>query len=187
MTPGDIERCFCQYRACVYRWALALCARHDQALDAVQEVFLRLLRSRPELNGPEATRAWLRQTTLNVVLDRWRSERARRRRERLPRLVERTTPPDEQEQIESVQAALAGLSTRQRAVLVGRFYDQMTFAQIARELGISPSSAMTYCVRGLRAISERLARDRAGPDDPQRTRSRCTTALARPSSPRRNP
>ena len=73
--PTDVAALFETHRARVYRWARAMCGRHDDALDVVQEVFLRMLKRPPELPtkqppahktkrppGPPATRSSGRQT-----------------------------------------------------------------------------------------------------------------------------
>ncbi|MBU0638207.1 MAG: sigma-70 family RNA polymerase sigma factor [Planctomycetes bacterium] len=156
--PRDFDACFRQHRANVYRWAHALCGQHADALDAVQEVFLRLIRKRPALTNERATLAWLRRVTAHVVIDRWRAERSRVARERgCTASVSSTDTPEARELAARLRAALEHLSEQQRLVVMAKHYDQMTFSQIADELGIAVPTAKTHYLRALEAVRARLA------------------------------
>ena len=52
--------------------------------------------------------------------------------------------------------ALAALSPKQRAVVVLRYYEDMTEAQIAEVMGCSPGAVKSHASRGLRNLLERL-------------------------------
>ena len=161
---SDVEACFRAHRGRVYRWAYGLCARHDEALDVVQEVFLRMLRQPPTLPSLPATVAWLRRVTARVVIDRWRAESSRgqaRQRYVAPETEEQT--PEQRELVEQLRAALESLSEQQRLVLIAKTYDQLTFAQIAAELGIAVPTTKTHYLRALAAVRQQLRLDvRAG-------------------------
>ena len=58
-----------------------------------------------------------------------------------------------------VSRALHQLPEMQRAVLVAKVYDDLTFAQISEELSISLSTAKTHYVRAVTALRDAL-RDR---------------------------
>jgi RNA polymerase sigma factor (sigma-70 family) len=55
-----------------------------------------------------------------------------------------------------VLATLATLPRRRREVLVLRFYLEMSEAEIARTLGISPGSVKSTAARGLAALARQL-------------------------------
>lgn len=155
--PIDVATQFEAHRGRVYRWAMMLCGRHDDALDVVQDVFLRMLRRPPVRESVPAVVAWLRRTTHHAVIDGWRSAKARHEipAEPPPRIVAEA-PADRAEQIERVRAAMATLSDQQRLVLLCKACDEMTFQRIADELEISLSTAKTHYVRALLAIRRRL-------------------------------
>jgi RNA polymerase sigma-70 factor (ECF subfamily) len=155
--PADVGECFEAHRARVYRWAYAMCARHEDALDIVQEVFLRMLRRPPEVSTVAAAIAWLRQVTSRVVIDRWRAESSRSaaQREYVPQTsVEGSA--EGRETTEHLRAAIETLSQQQRLVLMAKTYDRMTFQQIADELGIAVPTAKTHYLRALSTVRERL-------------------------------
>lgn len=151
-----------EHAAAVYGWAYRVLGRHHDALDVSQDVMLRWVKqSRDEI--PRSVRAWLRRVTVNRALDLLRRRRPEesvdlnRRDEQLP--GER---PDQSDAIDlrllrsDIGAALMELSDQQRSVLVAKTYDGMTFAELAAELDISPSTAKTHYLRALRVLRDRL-------------------------------
>lgn len=158
--PADVARHFEEHRERVYRWAYALCGRREDALDVVQEVFLRMLQNPPELPNVPAAIGWLRRVTSRVVIDRWRRPAA-------PAALtgDRPAPERASESAEAretaaqIQWAIRGLSEQQRQVLLAKMYDRLSFAQIADELGISTSTAKTHYLRALNMVRTRLKID----------------------------
>ena len=57
---------------------------------------------------------------------------------------------------DSVVRVLHGLARRQREVLVLRYYEQLSEAEIAATLGCSVGSVKTHASRGLQAVAEHL-------------------------------
>jgi DNA-directed RNA polymerase specialized sigma24 family protein len=57
-----------------------------------------------------------------------------------------------------VAAALNRLTDVQRGVLIAKLYDEMTFAQISVEYGISLSTAKTHYLRAVTGVRDRLRR-----------------------------
>lgn len=157
----DVDAHFRAHRARVYRWAYAMCGRHEDALDVVQEVFLRMLRRPPTLANESAVVAWLRRVTSRVVIDRWRAEArhtAARDGYQAPTPSAEGTA-EERELAHRLRAATQSLSEQQRLVLIAKTYDQMTFQQIADELDIAVPTAKTHYLRALSAVRARLEID----------------------------
>ena len=161
MVPSDVAAYFEAHRTRVYRWAFAMCGRHEDALDVVQEVFLRMLKRPPEPTGPSAVIAWLRQVTARLVIDRWRSESTRRSiQEQYIVPTGSQDDPESRELAENIRAAIESLSHRQRLVMMAKTYDRMTFAQIADELGIARPNSQNPLPAGADRRPS-AARDRA--------------------------
>jgi len=57
-----------------------------------------------------------------------------------------------------VAAALDKLSDVQRAVLIAKVYDELTFAQIADEQDVALSTVKTHYLRAIRSVRDRLRR-----------------------------
>ena len=151
---------FEQYAGQVYRWAYRFLGRHHDALDVVQDVFLRwdqqCTRSRPS-----QPRGWLRRVTLNRAIDVCRKRQAdvgpvadtmdlRAADEGAVEMLDRATLR------EDIASALDRLSDIQRSVLVAKVYDEMTFAAIAAEMNVAVSTVKTHYLRAVQAVRDRL-------------------------------
>ncbi|MFQ5423688.1 MAG: RNA polymerase sigma factor [Phycisphaerae bacterium] len=162
MLPAATRQ-FDRYTGDVYGWAYRLLGHHHDALDVVQDVFLRWVEQcRSEM--PSTPRGWLRRVTLNRALD------IVRRRATSPMRMEGSlaaspapAPAETYEHLDAaalrsdIADALAALTDMQRGVLVAKIYDGMTFAQIAEDLDIAVPTAKTHYLRAIRAVRERLA------------------------------
>ncbi|MCB9866680.1 MAG: sigma-70 family RNA polymerase sigma factor [Phycisphaerales bacterium] len=142
-------------RTQIYGWALRLLRNHHDALDATQEVILRVLRQPArDVRNPAA---WLRRVTVNHCLDVIRARRPEACP--APEPVETAGPLQHAARIELQAAVITGLATlseQQRAVLVAKVYDQETFAAIADDMELAIPTVKTHYVRALRAMRRSL-------------------------------
>ncbi len=156
---GSTSNVYELYAPQVYGWAYRFLGRHHDALDVVQDVFLKWM-AQCTRGTPDRPRGWLRRVTVNRAIDV-----ARQRRE-TPEADIQVADRDGGEQAlvrndrevrrEDVSAAMQRLPEMQRAVLVAKVYDELTFAQVADELDIAVSTAKTHFLRALTAMRERL-------------------------------
>lgn len=161
VDPWLVELYRSEYRSLV-RLATLLVDDRGAAEELVQDSFVAAARARArsELRDVDAAPAYLR----SAVLNRSRSLlRKRVVRHRHLRSVE--APPTEPgadapalagEETRRVLAALDRLPARQRAVLVLRYYGDLSEAEIADALGIARGSVKTHAHRGLRALEAHL-------------------------------
>ncbi len=152
----------------IYAWAYRVLGHHHDALDVVQDVFLRWSRQCTR-QPPEQPRGWLRRATLNRAMDVLRTRQTRRGEAgdgQQP--VADAASPDAAADLGAlraeIQAVLSELTDVQRAVLIAKVYDEMTFAEIAGELGVAVPTAKTHYLRAVRAVRDRL-RGRWAPED----------------------
>jgi RNA polymerase sigma-70 factor (ECF subfamily) len=134
------------------RAALAILHEPDAAEDAVQETFIRLIKSGPVFESEEHEKAWLIRTASNVcktILGHW--WRKRESIEQLPDLptVEKTDTSD-------VLEAVLALPDRYKAAVYLYYYEGYTGAEIAGMLK-KPQSTVRNHLREARIIlKERL-------------------------------
>ena len=125
--------------AALSRAAYLLTGDHQAAEDLVQETYVVLVR-RWQKNGAIDPEAYVRRILYSRFIDGWRKRRLRE----LPW----ATPPEAPSGDETATAtdrltlhdALARLTPAQRAVVVLRFYEDLTEVQAAAALGISPNT-----------------------------------------------
>ncbi|MFC3503585.1 SigE family RNA polymerase sigma factor [Micromonospora krabiensis] len=140
------------------RTAYLLTGDHQLAEDLLQSALARTYRhwSRIRDGDPEA---YVRRTMYHQQVSWWRRRRPVERLE--PRPTDRTADDhsDASALRLSVAAALRQLTPRQRAVVVLRFYEDLTEAQVAEALGCSVGTVKRHghdAIRRLRDIAPEL-------------------------------
>jgi len=133
-----------------------------RAEDAVQQSFLAIWRNLPSLREPARFEAWSYRLLVNAC-----NEEARKSRRWLPNLFGTMADPavsdaaravEERDQLER---AFRRLSVDHRAVVILRYFLDMTPDQVAETLGIPSGTARSrlhHAMRGLRAALEADAR-----------------------------
>lgn len=137
------------------RTAFLICGDWHRAEDAVQAVLVALY-VRPPRDWAAAD-AWVRTALARKLID---ESRRPWHRERLSADLPDTAAPDGPEAADRLALldALRGLPPRQRAVVVLRFWDDLSVGQTAAALGMSDGTVKSYTSRGLaslRAVMER--------------------------------
>ena len=146
------------------RLAVVMLGDRPAAEDVVQEAFCGLYRRWARLNDTEKALSYVRSAILNGC----RSELRRRiRNERRADFgppaagaasAEQAALIDEEHR--DVLAALRRLPGRQREALVLRFYLELSEAEIAESMGISPGTVKSTTSRALAALGRLLGEDR---------------------------
>jgi RNA polymerase sigma-70 factor (ECF subfamily) len=131
---------------------------HGRAQDAVQETLLRAWRHFDALDSARgSSRAWLFTTIRNVLIDEWRSRKARPEvvTDELPELL---TLDDADRAVQSwlVVDALRQLSPAHRAVIVECFYHDRTVREAAERLGVPAGTVKSRTYYALRALKVAL-------------------------------
>ncbi len=157
---GSSSVAFEQYAQQVYAWAYRLLGRHHDALDVVQDVFLRW-DEQCAAGAPLQPRGWLRRVTFNRAIDeRRRRVSAAKTVHEFGRTVALATagnsPSDQAELRADIAAALEELTDAQREVFVAKVYDEMTFAEVAKDLDVAVSTVKTHYLRAVRVVRDRL-------------------------------
>jgi RNA polymerase sigma factor (sigma-70 family) len=117
------------------------------AEELVQQTFLQLHRARFDFDVSQRFKPWILTIALNLKREHFR----RRRRRPTVELVEAGVPPREQERWEassSVAWALERLPGDQREVIELYWFEGLSFADVARCLGIGKVAAKVRAHRG---------------------------------------
>ena len=172
---NDEDEPFRQFVAARYpslvRTAFLMTGDRGHAEDLVQTSLLRTYGAWRRLAEPANAEAYTRRVMVRLAT-RWRSRRwhGERTADRLPE----TASADQAVSIdlaEAVRAALLALPVGQRAVLVLRFYEQQSEAEIAELLDCSVGTVKSRASRGLAALrTAGLLADVALPGSPEARR-----------------
>lgn len=126
------------------------CSDHGSE-DLVQTAFVKLYLVWNRVSRHETLDGYVRQIVVRTFLDERR--RGWWRRERVgAEDAERTVSPDSPESRLVVLQALAAVPPRQRAVLVLRYWEDLSVEETAAVLGCSPGTAKSQASRGLDAL-----------------------------------
>lgn len=149
------------------RYARRIVRSREAAEDLVQDVFFRLWRGWETVDTGPGIRAYLYVATRSRALNYLRHEDTEERARVLafPRGVtadEPALPPEGEKQLESdditraIEQVLAGMPPRQREVAALRLRHQLSTADIARRLGISPRTVEVHIARATKTLREQL-------------------------------
>ncbi len=142
------------------RTAYLLTGNHQTAEDAVQSALVRAFVHWGRVQRADYPDAYVHRMVVNEVLSlrrrRWTREALVDDPERLPSAVVQAGPEDAVVDRQDMATALAALTLRQRAVLVLRYYDGLSEAEIAAALGIRAGSVKGHARAGLAKLGALL-------------------------------
>jgi RNA polymerase sigma-70 factor (ECF subfamily) len=152
----------------LYRIAYAYLRDPEDALDAVQETFVKVFQSAARWDGLSDAGPWMSRIAVNQSIDRYR-RRKLRRATHAPleegdhdQRVAAPAPSPERAAIgrdlgDRIQAALRGLPERQRKVFVLRHYEDMSLEDIASTLDLRLGTVKSTLHRAIQGLRERLS------------------------------
>jgi RNA polymerase sigma-70 factor (sigma-E family) len=153
-ATGEFERFLTERADALMRTAVLLTGRRDTAQDLLQTALERLLRHWRTLSGdPEA---YLRRTLYNLAADGYRRQGRLQRKLMLLRAAAEPEPDPiaEVDLRDAVVRLLLQLPPRQRAVLVLRYWEQLSEAETAAVLGWPEGTVKSAASRGLRRMRD---------------------------------
>lgn len=134
--------------------AYLLCGDWHRAEDLVQSAFVKLYRAWHRIGAHDTLDAYTRRILVRTYLDENRRGFFFREKPTADR-VESTAPPGGSPEDRLVLLhALASVPPRQRAVLVLRFWEDMSVADTARAMGCTEGTVKSQTARGLDALRE---------------------------------
>lgn len=145
MQPS-LEQVYDAHADALYSFLLSCTRNHAQVQDALQEVFLKLARRPSLLEKARDDRRYLLQSAHNALRDIVRRSITRtvyedRHAVEAPSILLPVFPSDDDAFRIAVEASLDSIPAEQRAVLHLKLWEDLTFAQIAEALEISPHTA----------------------------------------------
>jgi RNA polymerase sigma-70 factor (sigma-E family) len=151
----DLESFLAERGEPLLRTAVLLAGTREAGEDLLQAGLERMLRHWSAIVGdPEG---YLRRTLYNLAADGWRRQRAWRGRLRLLQNETATAVTDGTTEVDTRDALirlLVQLPPRQRAVIVARYWEQLTETETAEVLGCSVGSVKASASRGMHRLRE---------------------------------
>jgi RNA polymerase sigma-70 factor (sigma-E family) len=142
------------------RFAYLVTGSASDAPDLVQEALARALPRWGSLVARGTAEAYLRRSIVNASISAWRKNRRQ-----VPDDDPQPPPVDDGSQdradADHAWALCTRLPPRQRAAVVLRFYEDLTYAEIAAVLGCPEATARSHVHRALAALRQRLVTEEA--------------------------
>ncbi len=145
----------------LYRFSLRIVGNSLEAEDVVQEVFIKMWKSREDWNKYKNLEAWCMRMTKNLSIDKLRSKH-----QRVGVLadgmdfVAKEPLPDKKvelkDSIGQIQELMNGLPEKQKMVMHLRDLEGMSYQEISEQLEISLSQVKVYLFRARKSIKSQL-------------------------------
>jgi RNA polymerase sigma-70 factor (ECF subfamily) len=165
-----------RYGAQILGFCLRRLGSREEAEDAAQSTFLNAQRGLQRGVAPEYEAAWLYKIALNVCRARRRAAWRRRRVETPSDLTaiqdSRAAREREADELIELPHALGAMSEQQRAVILLREWQGLSYREIAHRLELSQSAVETLLFRARRSLARALTDDARSPARRTRTAPR---------------
>lgn len=148
-----------RYEKRVYNMALRMVREPADALDLLQDIFIAVYRNLPNYRGEGDFAAWLMRIAVNRSHDHLRfiGRQPGFESEAVADLHGGESPTESlnrDQRRHRVLDMLATLKGEQRLVVELKFFQQMTFTEIAQQLGIPENTAKTRLYGALRQLKQ---------------------------------
>jgi RNA polymerase sigma-70 factor (sigma-E family) len=150
------------HSATLFRTAYLLTGDYQRAEDLLQTTLVRVYQRWPQVAAMERPVGYARKVLVSQAATWWR----RRSSHESPMLLRDEAAPEdrteEHAEHERVWKALLSLPPRQRAVMVLRYYEDLTEADIAEALSMAPGTVKSHSHAAARRLADLLGEPVAG-------------------------
>ncbi|MDE6750479.1 MAG: RNA polymerase sigma factor [Lachnospiraceae bacterium] len=160
MTRQIFETYFRKQYTLVYRVAFMQMKGHADAEDALQEVFVRLLKYQPQFESEEHEKAWFIRTTMNICKDilksKWHSSTVSI--DKIPECEKKYFHLPHVKEDETLWAVLE-LPEKYKSCLYFFYYEDYSIKEIAQLMKIPENTVKTNLKRGREMLKAALEKD----------------------------
>ena len=141
----------------LYRYAMVLTGNRHDAEDLVQEALVRTGLAWRTVQRKDAPERYVRTAMVRIMTNRWRRPRREYPMADVPDRPAEDPGAGRISDSAVLDSAIRSLPPRMRAVLVLRYVDQLSEAEIADMLGCRPGTVKSQASRGLAKLRMMLA------------------------------
>lgn len=153
------EKLMAQMAVELQRYLVSRGARHEVAEDIVQDVFVKLLEMKLVL-PPDKLRPYMYRVAWSTYLDYYR--RTQRYQDLVEKYLRPATEIPRQQSDPSIEQAMARLSRKEQHLLVLRYEQNLSIAQVAEQLKIRPSAVKMRLHRVHKKLERIMMRSEQG-------------------------
>jgi RNA polymerase sigma-70 factor (ECF subfamily) len=165
------EQILARYSRRVFNIAFKFTARHDQAEDLTQEIFLKLFKSLSRFNRDADFSTWLSSVARNYCIDNYRSRRRERELLAFDASALETAPDprgnalrrlEDDDRRALLRRGLTQLPPKLREAVVLRDLHELTYQEMADRLNLPEGTVKSRINRGREELARLLLREQAG-------------------------
>ena len=163
MTQKEIETLFLQHYAAMYRLARTILYDADESKDVVSDVFVRLLHNNPSVQV-EKMEGYLMMAVRNRCLDVLSHKSVREQVEKLfsqelkqRHIIARNEDERLDQLMQYIERELPPLSQQ---ILRLRFLQEMTYEEVAQEVGVSKVTVYNHLWQSMHRIKEYFSKNK---------------------------
>lgn len=156
----------------LYRIACGYLRNSEDALEVVQDAFVRLFQQSTKIDARAEPGAWLTRVTINAAIDRYRQRKRRGAREvevesedlqHIPARHERGALDNlhTEDSRRAIERGLQALNERQRAVVTLRHFSELSLDEIASTLGVRLGTVKSSLNRALLRMKSVMSEESA--------------------------
>ena len=163
MTQKEIETLFRQHYAAMYRLARTILYDADESKDVVSDVFVRLLHSNPSVQA-DKMEGYLMMAVRNRCLDVLSHKSVREQVEKLFSLelkLQHIIARNEDERLDRLMQYIEReLPPLSQQILRLRFLQEMTYEEVAHEVGVSKVTVYNHLWQSMHRIKEYFCKNK---------------------------
>lgn len=159
---GSIDELYRQYNQELVHFLIYLGVKKEEAEDLVQEVFIRVLKTKCSFKGESSERTWLYTIAKNIAIDHFRKQKNSYSFDcQIPiHIKDEQALPEEialyKEQLDWLNHLLKCCTVDQKKVIYCRYLKDMSIVETALNLGWSESKVKTTQHRALKLLQRSL-------------------------------
>jgi len=159
---GSIDELYRQYNQELVHFLIYLGVKKEEAEDLVQEVFIRVLKTKCSFKGESSERTWLYTIAKNIAIDHFRKQKNSYSFDcEIPiHIKDEQALPEEialhKEQLDWLNHLLKCCTVDQKKVIYCRYLKDMSIVETALNLGWSESKVKTTQHRALKLLQRSL-------------------------------
>lgn len=163
VAEGDFEafnEIVLRYQALGWKTAFRFLGDTMEAEDVAQEAFLKILEAAPRYRPTAPFRTYFYRVLTHLCIDRTRKKHPAKTDD-IPDVPDPTVgPPEsilEKERKAHIRMALDTLPSSQKAAIILRYYEGLSYTEIARILGVTPKAVERLMSRARASLQTRLS------------------------------
>ena len=160
-SVAAFEQLVARYEKLVYKIAFGCCGNRENALDIVQNVFLKVHRKLADFRTEGDFRNWIARIAVNESID-WKRASKRRRTVELDEAINLALPPSQEVRVrdretwEMLNLAMQTLKPQYRAAVALRYFEGMSIREIAGALSCSDGTVKSILFRSLKQMRDHI-------------------------------